>query len=88
MDKQWRNRVTVAFLAVTVLVIAMMLSGTLHRTPRITLPSGMQAAGQTVVGGETPTVDGPDGGGHPLAPSGIPPYGDGGAALDGRQRHL
>ena len=56
MDKRWRNRVTVAFLAVTVLVIAMMLSGTLHRTPRITLPSGMQAAGQTVVGGETPTV--------------------------------
>ena len=56
MDKRWRNRVAVAFLAVTVLVIAMMLSGTLHRTPRITLPSGMQAAGQTVVGGETPTV--------------------------------
>lgn len=52
MDKGWRNRVTAAFLAVTVLAIALMLGGTLHRTPRITLPSGEQTPGQPAVAGD------------------------------------
>lgn len=56
MDKQWRSRITVAFLAVTVLVIAVMLSGTLHRTSRITLPSGNQVPGQTAVSRDVLTV--------------------------------
>lgn len=56
MDKRWRSRITVAFLAVTVLVIAVMLSGTLHRTSRITLPSSEQAPGQSTVSGDALTV--------------------------------
>lgn len=56
MDKRWRSRITVTFLAVTVLVIAVMLSGTLHRTSHITLPSGEQAPGQTAAAGDALTV--------------------------------
>lgn len=56
MDKRWRSRITAAFLAVTVLVIAVMLSGTLHRTSRITLPAAEQAPGQAAVGGDALTV--------------------------------
>ena len=56
MDKRWQSRITVAFLAVTVLVIAAMLSGTLHRTSRITLPAAEQAPGQAAVGGDALTV--------------------------------
>lgn len=52
MDKGWRNRVTVVFLAVTVLTIALMLGGTLHRTSRITLPSGEQTPGQPAATGD------------------------------------
>lgn len=56
MDKRWRSRVTAAFLAVTVLVIVVMLSGTLRRTSHITLPSSEQSPGQTSATGETLTV--------------------------------
>lgn len=56
MDKRWRSQITVAFLAVTVLVIAVMLSGTLHRTSHITLPSSEQAPGQAAVAGDALTV--------------------------------
>lgn len=56
MDKRWRSQVTVAFLAVTVLAIAVMLSGTLRRTSHITLPAGEQAPGQIAVGGDAMTV--------------------------------
>nr|WP_326125571.1 hypothetical protein [uncultured Oscillibacter sp.] len=56
MDKRWRSRITAAFLAVTVLVIAVMLSGTLHRTSHITLPSSEQSPGQTAVTGDALTV--------------------------------
>lgn len=56
MDKRWRDRITVAFLTVTVAVIAVMLSGTLHRTSRITLPSGQQPPGQTAGTGEALAV--------------------------------
>lgn len=56
MDKRWRNRVTVAFLAVTVLVIAAMLTGTLRRTSHITLPSRDPAPGQTAQPGKALTV--------------------------------
>ena len=56
MDKRWRSRITVAFLAVTVLVIAVMLSGTLHRTPHITLLSSEQAPGHAAVTGDALTV--------------------------------
>lgn len=56
MDKRWRNRITVAFLAVTVLVIAAMLTGTLRRTSHITLPSGEPTPGQAVAPGEALTV--------------------------------
>ncbi len=56
MDKGWRSRITVAFLAVTVLIIAVMLSGTLRRTSHITLPSSEQAPGQAAVTGDALTV--------------------------------
>lgn len=56
MDKRWRSRVTVVFLAVTVLVIMVMLSGTLHRTPHITLPSSEQIPGQAAAAGDALTV--------------------------------
>ena len=56
MDKRWRSRITAAFLAVTVLVIAVMLSGTLHRTSHITLPSSEQAPGHAAVTGDALTV--------------------------------
>lgn len=56
MDKQWRNRITAAFLAVTVLALAVMLSGTLQRTSHISLPSSEQAPGQTAAAGDTLTV--------------------------------
>lgn len=56
MDKRWRSRVTVAFLAVTVLVIAVMLTGTLRRTSHITLPSRDLSPGQAAAPGEAPTV--------------------------------
>ena len=56
MDKRWRRRITAAFLAVTVLVIAVMLSGTLHRTSHITLPSSEQAPGHAAVTGDALTV--------------------------------
>lgn len=56
MDKRWRDRITVAFLTVIVAVIAVMLSGTLHRTSRITLPSGQQPPGQTAGTGEALAV--------------------------------
>lgn len=47
MDKQWLNRITFAFLTVTVLVVILMLSGTLGRTSRISLPAGGPPAGQS-----------------------------------------
>lgn len=56
MDKRWRSRITAAFLAVTVLVIAVMLSGTLHRTSHITLPSSELSPGQAAVTGDALTV--------------------------------
>ena len=56
MDKRWRSQVTVAFLAVTVLVVVVMLSGTLQRSSRITLPSSEQTPGQTAVSGDALTV--------------------------------
>lgn len=56
MDKQWLNRITVAFLALTVLVVAVMLSGTLQRPSRITLPSSEQTPGQTAAAGDALTV--------------------------------
>lgn len=56
MDKRWRNRITAAFLAVTVLVIALMLGGTLRRTSRITLPAGEQAPGHTAAAGDALAV--------------------------------
>ena len=56
MDKRWRNRITAAFLTVTVAVIAVMLSGTLYRVPRITLPAGQQPPGQTAGTGEALAV--------------------------------
>lgn len=56
MDKRWRDRITVAFLMVTVAVIAVMLSGTLYRVPRITLPSGQQPLGPATGTGEALAV--------------------------------
>lgn len=56
MDKRWRSQITAAFLAVTVLVIAVMLSGTLHRTSHITLPSSEQTPGQAAVTRDALTV--------------------------------
>ncbi len=47
MDKQWLNRITMAFLAVTVLAVVLMLGGTLGRTPHITLPDSSPLPGQT-----------------------------------------
>lgn len=47
MDKQWLNRITMAFLAVTVLAVVLMLGGTLGRTPHITLPDRTPPPGQT-----------------------------------------
>ena len=44
MDKRKLNRITWAFVAVTVLAVALMLTGSLHRTSRITLPSSTAAA--------------------------------------------
>ena len=56
MDKRWRDRITVAFLMVTVAVIALMLGGTLRRTSHITLPSGEPSPGQAAAAGDALTV--------------------------------
>lgn len=47
MDKRRLNRITWGFLVITVLVIAVMLNDTLHRTSRITLPDSEASQGQT-----------------------------------------
>lgn len=47
MDRRWLNRITIIFLAMTVLVIALMLSGTLGRPSHITLPASGPSSGQT-----------------------------------------
>lgn len=55
MDKRRMNQITWAFLAVTVLAIAMMLNGALRRTSRITLPDSAPSQEQLPggTGGET-----------------------------------
>lgn len=47
MDERKRNWITMAFVAVTVVVVALMLGNTLHRTARIQLPAAGGAQGET-----------------------------------------
>lgn len=60
MDKRNLNWITWGFVVLTVLVIIVMLSGTLHRTSHITLPSSEdspeQSAGDPGTGGDMLTV--------------------------------
>ena len=60
MDKRKLNRITWAFVAVTVLTVALMLTGSLRRTSRITLPSSTTASDtqpeDSTGSGDMPTV--------------------------------
>ena len=60
MDKRKLNRITWAFVAVTVLTVALMLTGSLRRTSRIILPSSTTASDtrpeDSTGSGDMPTV--------------------------------